>query len=465
MLEDPETLPVLRAYVPHGDPPPAPGSAARPVFDGAVRVMTMAAGEKATLPVAFTTEQRIPVTVGDMVAWSVSETSGRTIDFSAQLEAVDKPPETVVPSAREASHRGVYTSWSDGELVLQFDNSFSWVRHKEVEIYTYTQDEYDYFDDDGMDDDEMDSNREPIPWSAIAAWDTPPDAPPPPARRKQTDAPLTQGLAMQLNPAGPGIKPEPEPEPEPQPADKGPAQGADKGPAVKIAAGPLREAIMRRDLRSCCKIITTPMLANLAWEPKKGFVLLHIAAFENATAFGQWLLKKGALVDVRSAHGVTPLFAAAAHGHLDMVKLLVEHGANTEHAVRSMRPIDVAVQKGKAEVVEFLRSAGSVAEDTAAGGGGGNGSEKDNEAANQGAGPVLDSSVSVLEAQARAYNITAGVPAPTLAPVEEGREVRSMHFTQSHAEPRGALPQKVSRVCRRTTIRYRYEQRVTNTSS
>ena len=65
-------------------------------------------------------------------------------------------------------------------------------------------------------------------------------------------------------------------------------------------------------------------------------------------------------------------------------------------------------------------SAGSVAEDTAAGGGGGNGSEKDNEAANQGAGPVLDSSVSVLEAQARAYNITAGVPAPTLAPVELG---------------------------------------------
>ena len=201
---------------------------------------------------------------------------------------------------------------------------------------------------------------------------------------------------------------------------------------------------MRRDLRACCKIITTPMLANLAWEPKKGFVLLHIAAFENATAFGQWLLKKGALVDVRSAHGVTPLFAAAAHGHLDMVKLLVEHGANTEHAVRSMRPIDVAVQKGKAEVVEYLRSAGSVAEEKAAGGGEGNGSEEDNEAANPGAGPVLDSSVSVLEAQARAYNITAGVPAPTLAPVEEGREVRSLHTISLRV--RGALPQKVSRV-------------------
>ena len=74
-----------------------------------------------------------------------------------------------------------------------------------------------------------------------------------------------------------------------------------------------------------------------------------------------------------------------------------------------------------------------VAEEKAERGGEGNGSEDDNEAANQGAGPVLDSSVSVLEAQARAYNITAGVPAPTLAPVEEGREVRDVRFVQSHS--------------------------------
>lgn len=78
----------------------------------------------------------------------------------------------------------------------------------------------------------------------------------------------------------------------------------------------------------------------------------------------QLLLKRGAVVDVRSNHGVTPLFAAAAHGHLTLLKLLAEAGGDTECTLRNkmpdgsvgtMRPIDVAAQKGHDEVVEYLQ--------------------------------------------------------------------------------------------------------------
>ena len=92
---------------------------------------------------------------------------------------------------------------------------------------------------------------------------------------------------------------------------------------------------------------------------------------------------------MRSNHGVTPLFAAAAHGHVALVKLLAgesssphphpiltsssphivaEAGADTECTLRNkmpdgstgtVRPIDVAAQKGHDEVVEFLQSRGS----------------------------------------------------------------------------------------------------------
>ena len=66
----------------------------------------------------------------------------------------------------------------------------------------------------------------------------------------------------------------------------------------------------------------------------------------------------------RSAQGVTPLFAAAAHGHLALVKILVEAGAQTEcslrhalpdGAVKLVKPVDVAAEKGHTQVVEYLQ--------------------------------------------------------------------------------------------------------------
>ena len=349
MIDDPDTLPMLRCYVPYDEPAPQDRAGVQ-LFEAALEVMLLCTAQSTTIPVAYAGQQKIPMRAGDMVAWSLCESSGRTLDMSINMifhaeqsaagegkgeksglrdnqataeggggeDEEEEEVDVVKEKSRCVVNMGTYTTWQDGELVITFDNTFSWLRHKEVSLYIYTQDEYDY--DDGLDSDE---------------------------------------------PFDDGLEPEPEPEPEPQPPPRPPQGGqAARGPSVRIAAGSLRAAIMRRDLGACRKIISTPMLANLAFEPKKGFVLLHIAAFENAVQFAELLLKRGAVVDVRSSQGVTPLFAAAAHGHLAMVQLLAEAGGQIDCSLRSVqpdgnvamvKPIDVATQKGHQEVLQYLQ--------------------------------------------------------------------------------------------------------------
>ena len=336
MLDDPDTLPAIRCYVPYDEETP-PSSVE--LFQAALEVMLLCAGQSSSIAVAYESQQKIPVRAGDMVAWSVRESSGRTLDMSVSMvfkaehengvneeerkddtendTSATEQVDVVKPKSRCAADLGTYTAWEDGELVFTFDNTFSWLRHKEISMYVYTQDEFDYYD--GLDSD---------------------------------DSELFGGPNPELGP-----RLEPEPEPQPQRQDTG-------RPTVRVAAGALREAILRRDLGVCRKIISTPILANLVFEPKRGFVLLHVAAFENAVPFAELLLKSGALVDVRSTQGVTPLFAAAARGHHSMVKLLVEAGAETEcsqwHAAPDgvatlVKPVDMAVKNGHQQVVEYLQ--------------------------------------------------------------------------------------------------------------
>lgn len=50
----------------------------------------------------------------------------------------------------------------------------------------------------------------------------------------------------------------------------------------------------------------------------------HLGKIEIATL----LLKKGANINQKDKHGVTPLMRAAEHGHEEMAKLLIKHGAD-----------------------------------------------------------------------------------------------------------------------------------------
>lgn len=64
--------------------------------------------------------------------------------------------------------------------------------------------------------------------------------------------------------------------------------------------------------------------------PTHGNTLLHLAASRNRAAHCQILLEEGLAVDATNAMGQTPLHLAVHGAHLDVVKLLLEHGASDQ---------------------------------------------------------------------------------------------------------------------------------------
>lgn len=110
---------------------------------------------------------------------------------------------------------------------------------------------------------------------------------------------------------------------------------------------------------------------------KNGASPLLKAAINGHTEIAQMLLKHGANVDqaITSCDtrwryfgpsrtrkcsdlktlGATPLYRAAKRGNIDMVKLLIEHGANVnmENSLGEV-PLDIARENDRREVIEFL---------------------------------------------------------------------------------------------------------------
>ncbi len=75
-----------------------------------------------------------------------------------------------------------------------------------------------------------------------------------------------------------------------------------------------------------------------------GMTLLHVCAALNQLKSAAWLLEKGARVNKKeSSSGKTPLHLAAYFGHLEMVNLLLGHGAFSARAT-SFNPWDEALK-------------------------------------------------------------------------------------------------------------------------
>ena len=111
------------------------------------------------------------------------------------------------------------------------------------------------------------------------------------------------------------------------------------------------------------------------------FTPLQHAAYFGQEEIAAYLIRRGADVNVASGLGWTSLHLAARRGRLEIVKLLVEHGANVDAktvaiperfevppsspkgarpqtfpAVPSRTPLDLAVAEKRTEVVNYLKS-------------------------------------------------------------------------------------------------------------
>ena len=291
LMDDSDALWSLQELVPYGEVEPE-DPLERRLMQAAQRSLLLAAGERDQQDVVWSAEQRIPLTEGEMLLWSVTEERGLTIDVTADFipaagppsiyDPKDAPdaevskstekekepePEPVAERQRVPSSLGVFTADCDGELRLSFGNGFSWLRHKSIRTMVFKQDEWDFDPGAGMED---------------------------------------EPLAPQQ---------------------------------LQVAAGALRGAITKRDLKRVSAIIGNPeaeqshrtMLARLYWDPAKRFTLLHLAAVQNAVPFAQLLLREGAPPNAQAVpHGFTPLFLAASHGFLELAQLLLKAGADFE---------------------------------------------------------------------------------------------------------------------------------------
>jgi ankyrin repeat protein len=88
---------------------------------------------------------------------------------------------------------------------------------------------------------------------------------------------------------------------------------------------------------------------------KKGWAPLHYAAANGHDDIVKLLLDHSAYVDAGSPNGTTPLMMAARGGHISTVKLLLDNGAdlNVKNQI-GMNALDFAKQYKEPDVVEGL---------------------------------------------------------------------------------------------------------------
>ena len=91
-----------------------------------------------------------------------------------------------------------------------------------------------------------------------------------------------------------------------------------------------------------------------------GMTALHLAAFRGHSEVMKLLLEAGADKDAAQRNGMTALHAATFHGDTDVVKLLLKAGADKD-AVNAfgMTALKLAARKAHSEVVKLLLQAGA----------------------------------------------------------------------------------------------------------
>ncbi|MFC2141126.1 ankyrin repeat domain-containing protein [Acidobacteriota bacterium] len=88
--------------------------------------------------------------------------------------------------------------------------------------------------------------------------------------------------------------------------------------------------------------------------------VLSWAAYCNQPRLVKHLIERGANVDARSDHNVTPLIEAAHLGHLEVVKILVQNGADVNAATKKgWTALMWSGKNGRVEVVRFLLQSGA----------------------------------------------------------------------------------------------------------
>ncbi|KAM0256388.1 hypothetical protein ACHAQJ_005039 [Trichoderma viride] len=107
-------------------------------------------------------------------------------------------------------------------------------------------------------------------------------------------------------------------------------------------------------------LLESPFQPRVNIEAKNEITPLHKAAWSGKTDVVKRLLDLGADIEARNKHDNTPLHDAARSGKTDMVKLLLDRGADIEAKnKRNNTPLHDAAQSGKSDMVKLLLDQGA----------------------------------------------------------------------------------------------------------
>ncbi|HZV53798.1 MAG TPA: ankyrin repeat domain-containing protein [Rhodocyclaceae bacterium] len=92
----------------------------------------------------------------------------------------------------------------------------------------------------------------------------------------------------------------------------------------------------------------------------QGWNALHYAAFNGHVEVVQFLVSKGAALDMPAPNRQTALMFAARNGHLEVVKILVEADADMDmDDPEGNTALDIALKAGNSQIADYLRSEGA----------------------------------------------------------------------------------------------------------
>jgi cytohesin len=129
--------------------------------------------------------------------------------------------------------------------------------------------------------------------------------------------------------------------------------------APALPADEIHEAARQGNLEKVRTLVDKDP-ALVAARDKGGETPLHWAAFSGNVDLVRFLLEKGAEVDAKNARGLTPLAFTVAQDRIQAAGLLIERGANVNcRNPLNMTPLIIAAEQGAVELVKILIAAGA----------------------------------------------------------------------------------------------------------